>query len=264
MRPEVVVKWSWLPCLLVMLSGGSAYAGAGGAALAQWDACVWATEAQLWQGRADQRARVPAESTTSSPHAFVEPATATACESTSPSSYTIQQWRGRLFVRGVGLDALLGSLQHVLPVQDDIVAARFIDRRPDRVLVYLRVVRRTILTVTFDTEYEMTFARATPDVASARSVMTRVNEVEAAGTAHERIAPADADRGLLWRLQSYFRYTQMAGGVLVEMQSLTLSRGIPFLLRPVASPIVNDVARESVARTLEAVAARFEGVTRKP
>jgi hypothetical protein len=194
-----------------------------------------------------------------SSRAFVEPATAAACESTSPSSYTIQQWRGRLFARGVTLDALLGSLQHVLPVQDDIVAARFVDRGPDRVHVYLRLVRRTILTVTFDTEHEMTFARASRDVATARSVMTRVNEVEAAGTAREHIVPAGADRGLLWRLQSYFRYTQMAGGVLIEMQSLTLSRGIPFLLRPVAGPMVNDVGRESVTRTLEAVAARFEG-----
>jgi hypothetical protein len=253
MRPAVVVKRSWLPCLLLVLSGSNAHADAGAAALAQWNACVGATEAQLW------RARPPAESTTSSSRAFVEPATAAACESTSPSSYTLQQWHGRLFVRGVALDALLGSLQHVLPVQDDIIAARFVDRGPGRVHVYLRLVRRTILTVTFDTEHEMTFARASPDVATARSVMTRVNEVEAAGTARERIVPAGADRGLLWRLQSYFRYTQMADGVLVEMQSLTLSRGIPFLLRPVASPIVEDVARESVARTLEAVAARFEG-----
>ena len=258
MRPEVVVKWSWLPGLLLMLSGRNAYADPSAAASAQWNACVRATEAQLWPARA------PAESTAPSSRAFVEPATAAACESTSPSSYTIQQWHGRLFVRGVTLDALLSSLQHVLPVQDDIIAARFVDRGPDRVRVYLRLVRRTILTVTFDTEHEMTFARASPDVATARSVMTRINEVEAAGTAREHIVPAGADRGLLWRLQSYFRYTQMADGVLVEMQSLTLSRGIPFLLRPVANPIVDDVARESVARTLESVAARFEDVTRKP
>ncbi len=72
----------------------------------------------------------------------------------------------------------------------------------------------------------------------------------------ERV-PGD-DRGFLWRLNSYWRYSQMNGGVWVELESLTLSRDLPTLLRPIAAPLVNRMARESIARTLQALTRRFE------
>ena len=62
-----------------------------------------------------------------------------------------------------------------------------------------------------------------------------------------------ADHGFLWRLNSYWRYEERRGGVLVELESLTLSRGMPSLLRPIAAPLVRRIARESMVRTLEAL-----------
>jgi hypothetical protein len=44
----------------------------------------------------------------------------------------------------------------------------------------------------------------------------------------------------------------------VELESLTLSRDLPSLLRPIAAPLINRVARESIARTLQALARRSE------
>jgi hypothetical protein len=46
--------------------------------------------------------------------------------------------------------------------------------------------------------------------------------------------------------------------VLVELDSLTLSRSVPALVRPMAMPLVNSVARESMTRTLEALQQFFE------
>jgi hypothetical protein len=40
---------------------------------------------------------------------------------------------------------------------------------------------------------------------------------------------------------------------MVELQSLSLSRDVPSVLRPIASPLVRRVARESMVRTLEAL-----------
>jgi len=87
----------------------------------------------------------------------------------------------------------------------------------------------------------MRFRRETPTVATARSVATRIAEI--GGT----------DHGFLWRLNSYWRYEQVAGGVLVYLRSLTLSRDVPALVRPIAAPLVNRIARESVLRTLVAL-----------
>jgi hypothetical protein len=87
----------------------------------------------------------------------------------------------------------------------------------------------------------MRFHRETPTVATARSVATRIEEI--GGT----------DHGFLWRLNSYWRYEQIAGGVRVSLRSLTLSRDVPSLVRPIAAPLVNRIARESIVRTLAAL-----------
>jgi hypothetical protein len=39
----------------------------------------------------------------------------------------------------------------------------------------------------------------------------------------------------------------------VELRSLTLSRDVPSIIRPIAAPLVNRIARESMTRTLEAL-----------
>ena len=39
----------------------------------------------------------------------------------------------------------------------------------------------------------------------------------------------------------------------VHLRTLTLSRNVPALVRPIAAPLVNRVARESMVRTLEAL-----------
>jgi hypothetical protein len=47
------------------------------------------------------------------------------------------------------------------------------------------------------------------------------------------------------------------GGVVVELESLTLSRDLPWGLRTIARPLINIVARESMERTLSAMRSRF-------
>ena len=102
------------------------------------------------------------------------------------------------------------------------------------------------MTATYDTEHDVRFTRLSPPSATSRSVSTSIAEV------------GGSDRGFLWRLNSYWRYQQMPDGVLVDMESLSLSRNVPAIVRPVALPIVNRVARESMVRTLTAFGSWFE------
>jgi hypothetical protein len=161
-----------------------------------------------------------------------------------------------VFLAGVALDALLTRLhqpdEHG-PHQEDVLALRVLAREPGALRLFIRMQRQSIVAVTYDTEHAVTFARQGPDRASSRSVSTRIVEIDAAGTADERPRPEGTDRGYLWRMNAYWRYTETPAGVLVELESLTLSRGIPFGLGPVVRPVVNRIARESVRRTLGAL-----------
>jgi putative flippase GtrA len=156
---------------------------------------------------------------------------------------TISHWRGSVLLRNLTVDQLLRRLQEpgTPPPQDDIVASHVVARGPNSLRVYMRLVRHAIVTVSYDTEHEMTFTRVTPALATARSVATRIDEV------------GGGDHGFLWRLNSYWRYEQVGSSVLVSVESLTLSRDVPLLVKPIVGRLVPRIARESMVRTLEAL-----------
>jgi len=156
---------------------------------------------------------------------------------------TIHRWTGCTVVPGVTVDRLLQLLKEpgTPPPQEDILESRVLGRTADSLRVYLKLRRSAVLTVTYDTEHDVTFSRRSSEMASSRSVATAISEV------------GGSDRGFLWRLNSYWRYRQVGPAVHVELESISLSRPIPALLRPVASPVVASVARESVVRALAAL-----------
>jgi hypothetical protein len=200
-------------------------------ALAAWDRYATAVEARLDRTRTERSRRPALDVILASGEGVHVP------------SGTISDWSGSVFLPGVTLDTVLDRLQHpgTPPPQEDVAASRVLGRGADSLRLSIRLVRHAIVTVTYDTEHEMRFVRWTPHLATARSVATRIDE--AGGT----------DHGFLWRLNSYWKYEERDGGVLVSLESLTLSRDVPSLIRPVAGPLVTRIARESVVRTLAAL-----------
>lgn len=172
----------------------------------------------------------------------------------------VNHWRGTVFVPDVALDQLLKVLQEPQSDkhrQEDVISSRVVSRDGDSQKVYLRLRRTKFVTVVYDTEYDVDYARLAADRALSNSISTKIVEVEHAGTPRERTLPEGNDRGYMWRLNSYWRYQQVPGGVLVEIESLTLSRNLPPIIGVLIRPIVNSTARESMARTLASVRARF-------
>ena len=172
----------------------------------------------------------------------------------------IHHWRGAVFVPGVTLDEVIAELQSVdgrRHLQEDVLAWRLVSGHPASARIFLKLVRREIVTVTYNTEHDVIYRRHSPMRASSRSVAVRIAELEDAGTTREREKRAGEDRGFLWRLNSYWRYEQVPGGVVIAMESVTLSRQVPALVRPLVRPLVDRIARESMVRTLDAVRRRF-------
>jgi hypothetical protein len=161
----------------------------------------------------------------------------------------VSHWRGGLFFPRLTVETLLQRLQHPPehgPFPPDVLALRVLQRTPDALTLFIRMTRRKLVTVTYDTEHQVAYRRHGADRASSRSVATRIVEVEDGGA-------AAVDRGYLWRLNAYWRYEQIAGGVIVELESLALSRAVPFGLSAFVRPIVDRIAGESVGRTLDGV-----------
>lgn len=166
----------------------------------------------------------------------------------------IHHWVGAIFVPGVTVQAVLERLEQRAGQEsnsyEDVLASRLIERDGDRVRVFMKLRRTSVITVTYNTEHAVEYKRLTPTRASARSVATKIVELGDTGTPREREKPPSDDSGFLWRLNAYWRYAAVPGGVIVECESVSLSRPVPLLVRPIANPMVDRIARESLNRTL--------------
>jgi len=148
------------------------------------------------------------------------------------------------------IDRIQQNAGHESEHYEDVLASRLIERKGDRLLVFMKLRRTNLITVTYNTEHAVEYKRINGTRATARSVATKIAELAGVGTAEEHEKSSADDNGFLWRLNAYWRYEAVQGGVIVECESVSLSRPVPTLVRPVANPIVDRVARESLSRTL--------------
>lgn len=122
----------------------------------------------------------------------------------------------------------------------------------------MRLQRKKFVTVVYNTEHLITYRRHGPTHASSQSTATKITELAEPGTPLEHELPPGDDRGYLWRLNAYWRYEEVPGGVIAECESISLSRNIPFGFRDFVMPLVRSAARESMEKALTALRAKLE------
>lgn len=221
---------------------------------ARYDAAASAANAPFFAldafGEADWKTRARGGAI---PMARIDRASPGAPESDVPNG-KIHHWTGAIFIPGVSVDEVLKRLSelagHEQQHNADVIASRLIARKDDRYQIFMKIRRSKVITVTYNTEHEVRYRRLPPSRASARSVATRIAELDDVGTPQEHELTPGSDGGYLWRLNAYWRYEAAPGGVLIECESVSLSRAVPFVLRPFATGLVEGLARESLERTL--------------
>jgi hypothetical protein len=165
----------------------------------------------------------------------------------------IHHWKGTVLVPGARLDQVLRFVQDYDRHQEffkEVEKSRLESRNGDTFKIFYRLTRTKFITVVYNTEHTVVYSRPGPKNASSRSVATRIAELDSPGTQSEREKAAGQDHGFLWRLNSYWRFSEQKGGVLVECESISLSRGIPFALSRLIKGFVESVPRESLLNTL--------------
>ena len=166
----------------------------------------------------------------------------------------VHHWIGAIFVPDRTVDQVLQRLSEQAGREadryEDVIASKLLSRNGGTHRVYLKLRRTKLITVAYNTEHTVVYRQLGGRRAGARSVSTRIAELEDAGTPREREKPVGSDSGFLWRLNAYWRYEAVEGGVLIECESLSLSRSVPLLLKPFVTGTVERIARDSLDRTL--------------
>ena len=166
----------------------------------------------------------------------------------------VHHWVGTVFAPGASVEQALKILQdydnHAEIYRPAVVQSRLLSRNGDRFRMFLRFSMTKVITVVVNTEHDAQFYRDGPERARSRIYSTRIAQVENAGTPNERELPVGRDGGYLWRLNTYWRLLQRDGGIYVQCESISLTRGIPFGFAWMIRPFVTSIPRESLEFTL--------------
>lgn len=168
----------------------------------------------------------------------------------------VHHWLGLAFIQGGTVDRAVSLLQdydrHATVYAPSVARARTLARSGDSFRVFIRFFMKKGITVVVNSEHTAHFERLAPDRARSRIASTRIAEVDAPDTADEREKPVGRDGGYVWRLNSYWRFLERDGGVYVQCETITLTRGIPAGLGWLIRPFVTSIPRETLAFTMGA------------
>lgn len=180
----------------------------------------------------------------------------------------IHDFIGTVFVPGRSVQQAVALLQdyenHKNIYKPEVIESRLMNRSGDEFQVYLRLLKKKIVTVVLDTYHDAHYSSPDPNRALCRSHSTQILEVGHAGTTKETKSQPDTGYGFLWRLYSYWRLEQRDGGVFVECRAISLTRDIPPALAWAVKPVVRKLPRESLVHTLDATRRALLSVTSIP
>ena len=212
----------------------------------------WHGEGFLWSDTSPQRGQLQKGAI------LVQPAHGNG--TVGIKSALIEDWIGAVFVPSVSLTAVLAVAQdyarHAEIYKPEVASTLVRSHTGNDFSVYMRIVKsKFFLTDVLNTEHEIHFvtldATRVYSRAYSRAYSTRIAEVTDSGSPGERELPVGKDRGLLWRLYGYWFYEERDGGVIVECESVSLTRDVPFGMGHLLSPIVHGLPAESLRKGLD-------------
>ena len=171
---------------------------------------------------------------------------------------TIHHWWGTILLRNVSLERLFQFLQdydHHAGKFADVEKSELKSREGNHYIVSFRFRRTKFVTAVYNTIQDCRYTSYGLNRASSDSVATRIAQVADPGKQSEHEMAPGQDDGYLWRLVSWWRYEQRGKDVIVELESASLSRDIPWIVNviPWLKGYINSTPRESLESVLASI-----------
>ncbi len=175
----------------------------------------------------------------------------------------IHDWIGATSIAGATIENTLALVQnyddHKRIYHPQVIDSKLVSRSGNIFEVYLRLLKKKIITVVLDTYHHVEYAPLTVTRWWCRSHTTRICEIEDAGKSTEASLAPDTGHGFLWRMTSFWRFEQQESRVCVECRAISLTRDVPKWLGWAIEPILTTLPMESLIATLEATRRSYVG-----
>ena len=178
----------------------------------------------------------------------------------------VHHWRGAVLVPNVRLNQVFERLKAEVPGvgKGDVVEAKILAPEP-RMRTFIKLQRSGSFAFlpyhfVYLTEHDVVFTPRTSVQGTSTSAATKIVELSEPGTVREREFKAGEDNRLLQRWNSYWRYEEVPAGVIVECESITLSRSV---WMGIGRGVAAQTAKESMEKALINLRGHFATAAQK-
>ncbi len=167
----------------------------------------------------------------------------------------VHQWIGLAFIRGRSLalaeSLLLDYNNYAAICAPEVRRSNILAHSDDTYKILVQFFSKSPR-MSFDVYSVVRYFEDDPQHTRIRVISTQVRQLRNPGDPNGVLLAAGRGSGYLWRLNDYWRIGQKDGGVYVQVESIELSRGVPFCLSWVIDPIVEGKSRRAVSALLSA------------
>jgi len=167
----------------------------------------------------------------------------------------IHHWFGAMFIPNLTLDQVMGVLNdydHYCDVYKPLITKVVVlERGGDNAKLTVVAVQKAFsVTAAVETGDEVKIVRPAPNRVLITSTAVRVQEIADYGQPSEHPFVETRRPGYVWRAVVVERLEQRDGGVYVELETVSLSRGIPLEVRWLIKPLTDDLPRKLMLNML--------------
>jgi hypothetical protein len=167
----------------------------------------------------------------------------------------IHHWIGAMFLPGVPIEDVQRVLNHYDHYQDYyrpmVVKSELIELTEDHAKAKLLMMTKALgVTAAVETDDDIQITKLDGNRMFWLSDSAHVQEIADYGQPGEHRYPEDKGPGYVWRSLGVTRLEQRDGGVYVETETISLSRGIPWEFRMLIRPLTENLPRKIMVETL--------------
>jgi hypothetical protein len=171
------------------------------------------------------------------------------------SNGLIHHWLGAIFFPGATLDqvtAVLDDYDHYKDMYAPMITkSKLLEQTGHSKKVNLLLVGKAAGVIgAVDTDDDIQIVKVNVDKCYTVSNSIRAQEISDYGKSSEHLLAQDQGPGYVWRTFGITRMMQRDGGVYLEMETVSLSRGIPWEFRWLVAPVTEHLPRMVMTQTL--------------
>jgi hypothetical protein len=159
----------------------------------------------------------------------------------------IHHWVGVTFIPGASLAQTVAVLEdydnHKNVYTPYVRQSKLLERNGNQFKVYLQLYRKSLVTAVVDANFDIQYTLLGATRVMGKSYSTRITEVANPGKSDEHELPVGNDHGYIWRLYSYWRVEEKDSGVYIQVESVGLSRSVPWLFAWLVNPLLESIPR---------------------